>query len=193
MGQFQRNTRQYNTQKTTEHNLIKIMPFYSEPIYLDLDLSPFLAHKTFQKCPGAPKSCRKPVNNRQVDFINLEGFKPENIEINVSKTGRVCITGSKDKVVDSGRNGQRKTTVHIQEEFDLPEYVVREELVGQVESRFEEGGRLVFSYPKKKAGTSMDINFEGEEMVTDEEETSVGEKPVVVTVEDADGNSEINV
>merc|ERR1711937_859674 len=180
-----------HTKKTTKNNTIKIMPFYSEPIYLDLDLSPFLAHKTFQKC--GPKSCRKPVNNRQVDLINLEGFKPENIEINVSKTGRVCITGSKDKVVDSGRNGQRKTTVHIQEEFDLPEYVVREKLVGQVESRFEEGGRLVFSYPKKKAGTSIDINFEEEEMVTDEEETSVGEKPVVVTVEDADGNSEINV
>merc|ERR1712018_1112517 len=122
------------------NNTIKIMPFYSEPIYLDIDLSPFLAHKTFsQKCPGAPKSCRKPTpNNRQHDFVNLEGFKPENIEINVSKTGRVCITGSKDKVVDSGRNGQRKTTVHIQEEFDLPEYVLREKLVGQVESRFEE-------------------------------------------------------
>merc|ERR1712018_347957 len=178
--QFQRNTRQYNTQ----NNTIKIMPFYSEPIYLDIDLSPFLAHKTFsQKCPGAPKSCRKPTpNNRQHDFVNLEGFKPENIEINVSKTGRVCITGSKDKVVDSGRNGQRKTTVHIQEEFDLPEYVVREKLVGKVESRFEENGRLVFSYPKKKAGTCIDINFEGEEMATDEEEfenTSEGEKPIV--------------
>merc|ERR1712061_807397 len=123
------------TQHTKQHS-IKIMPFYSEPVYLDIDLSPFLAPKTFsQKCPGAPKMnefCRKPTpNNRQYDFVNLEGFEPESIEINVSKTGRVCITGSKDKVADSGRNGQRKTTVHIQEEFDLPEYVVRERLIGK--------------------------------------------------------------
>jgi len=75
-------------------------------------------------------------------------------------------------VLDSGRNGRRKTTTHIEQTFDLPEYLKKENLLDQVNCKFDDG-RLVFSYPEKPVGVKMQINFEEDKV---DEETVYDEK-----------------
>merc|ERR1712178_377026 len=102
--------------------------------------------------------------------------------------------------------------------WDLPEYLVKEDMLKFVKSKFD-NGKLVFTFPEKPVGVKMQINFEkDEDMEVQTEEQSVeqnnsevvkkmvdkiekateeNEKDAVefeiVKVTDADGNTEINV
>merc|ERR1712053_55888 len=83
-------------------------------------------------------------------------------QVKINKEGRVLVNASKDKTVDTDRNGQRKTTVHIEHSFDLPEYLVKENMLKFVKSQFD-AGKLIFTFPEKPVGVKMQINFEKDE------------------------------
>merc|ERR1712170_144726 len=102
-----------------------------------------------------------------------------------NKNGSVQLSASKDFVVDSGRNGQRRTTTHIEQTFDLPEYLRIENLLDQVSCTFDDG-RLVFSYPEMPVGVKMQINME-EHMI--DEKTVYDEKVCKDTINET-GESE---
>merc|ERR1712173_30201 len=167
----------FNPEHKTKHTH-KTM-FY-EPIYLDIDLS--------HAQPMVRQSCKRRQNSGCQSSnicVNLAGSKAENVQINAKKSGRVTVNASKDKVEDSGRNGQRKTTVHIEEQFDLPEYLVKEGLMDKISTKFE-NDKLCFQLPQKPVGTRIPINFE------DEKKPEATEFEIVKMV-DADGDAEINV
>jgi len=132
---------------------------FFEPIYLDLNLS---NHKPFAKqIDPFQKFCKphllqtnyklsdcKPAQKiPQFLYVNLPEYKPKNVQVKINKNGTVELSARKDLVLDSGRNGRRKTTTHIEQTFDLPEYLKNENLLDQVSCKFDDG-RLVFSYPQ---------------------------------------------
>merc|ERR1712004_543397 len=114
----------------------------------------------------------------------------------------------------------RKTTVHVEQIFDLPEYLVKENLLKEVKSKFD-SGRLIFSFPEKPVGVKMQIHFDDDEQMTNKYEENTDEPSEVVKkmvseiesnenqnksenevekidfeivkIADADGNSEIGI
>merc|ERR1711976_942064 len=197
----------------------KLKMMFFEPIYLDFDFS---NHKPFTKqidpfqkfCKthllqtNCKPSCCKPVHEiPQFLYVNLPEYKPENVQVKSNKNGTGEVSASKDLVVDSGRNGQRRTTTHFEQRFDLPEYLRKENLLDQVSCKFDDG-RLVFSYPEMPVGVKMHINME-EDMIDEKTvyDEKVGKDAIVETIEekskpsdleivkivDVDGHSEIDV
>ena len=164
--------------------------------------------------PGHSRICQssKCPDQRSL-HVKLPEFQPENIHVKINKfSGRVNINASKDNTRDTGRNGQRKTTVHADYSFDLPEYLVKECMLNKIKTEFI-SGKLFFEFPPKPVGVKMTINFEdGEDkclrknndgkksdivrsMVDDIEEQCEQEMIdfEIVKINDADGNSEIDV
>merc|ERR1711976_684203 len=207
----------FSTHKTSQ----KLKMFFFEPIYLDVDLSnykPFAKQiDPFQKfCKThllqtncKPSRCKPVQKIPQFLYVNLPEYKPENVQVNINKNGTVELNASKDLVVDSGRNGQRRTTTHFEQTFDLPEYLREENLLDQVSCKFDDG-RLVFSYPEMPVGVKMQINMEedmidektvydekvGKEELNESGESEDKSKPIdleIVKIVDADGHSEIDV
>merc|ERR1711879_2775 len=206
-----------NTQKSTK--------MFFEPIYLDIDMSGYqpVVRQSFKKprfCEPGRNFC-KPNSSKQTErtiYLNLPEYNSENIQVKINKEGRVLVSASKDKTVDTDRNGQRKTTVHMEHSFDLSEYLVKEDMLKFVKSQFD-AGKLVFTFPEKPVGVKMQINFEKDEdmevqseeqtieqnnsevvkKMVDEIEKDVEEKEKdtvdfeIVKVVDADGNTDIDV
>merc|ERR1712178_490086 len=105
-----------------------------------------------------------------------------------------------------------------EQSFDLPEYLVKEDMLKFVRSKFD-NGKLVFTFPEKPVGVKMQINFEkdedmevqSEEQTAEQNNSEVVKKMVdkiekateengkdavefeIVKVTDADGNTEIDV
>merc|ERR1712007_83364 len=111
---------------------------------------------TENSCPSSssPKttenSCSSPkTNNRKSSpnsvSIPLRRFAPEQVQLNMNKNGLVTVTASRENTEESNRNGQRKTTIMIEETCQLPGYLVDNDLLKTVESKFHDGF-LVLSY-----------------------------------------------
>merc|ERR1711976_979663 len=196
----------FSTHKTSQ----KLKMMFFEPIYLDVDLSnhkPFPnqidpLNFNFQKfCKThllqtncKPSRCKSVQKIPQSLYVNFPEYKPENVQVKINKNGTVELSASKDLVVDSGRNGQRRTTTHIEQTFDLPEYLRKENLLDQVSCKFDDG-KLVFSYPEMPVGVKMQINME-EDMIDEKTVNEEKSKPIdleIVKIVDADGHSEIDV
>merc|ERR1739848_524597 len=177
-----------NLNTNTKHTHTSKLKMFYEPIYLDIDLSHAqpVVRQSCKRAGNRAKTCQ-PSSPSQI-CVNLADFKPENIQINAEKSGRVTVNASKDNVEDSGRNGQRKTTVHVEQQFELPEYVVKEGLMENVSTKFE-NDRLCFQLPQKPVGTRIPINFEVEEDKTSPETVEYE----IVKMVDTDGDTEINV
>merc|ERR1712157_99214 len=77
--------------------------------------------------------------------IPLRRFTPEQVQLNMNKNGLVTVTASRENTEESNRNGQRKTTIMIEETCQLPGYLVDNDLLKTVESKFHDGF-LVLSY-----------------------------------------------
>merc|ERR1712039_109116 len=77
--------------------------------------------------------------------IPLRRFTPEQVQLNMNKNGLVTVTASRENTEESNRNGQRKTTIMIEETCQLPGYLVDNDLLKTVESKFH-NGFLVLSY-----------------------------------------------
>merc|ERR1712007_413728 len=85
--------------------------------------------------------------NKQSNSVSipLKRFDPEQVQINMNKNGLATVTASRENTEESNRNGQRKTTIMIEETCQLPGYLVDNDLLGSVESKFHDGF-LVLSY-----------------------------------------------
>merc|ERR1711976_954813 len=107
---------------------------------------------------SSPKSCpmmfRQPycqpnVNKTQTKpnsvSIPLRRFNPEQVQLNMNKNVLVTVTASRENTEESNRNGKRKTTIMIEETCQLPGYLVDNDLLKTVESKFHDGF-LVLSF-----------------------------------------------
>merc|ERR1739848_830817 len=56
--------------------------------------------------------------------IPLKRFIPEQVQLNMNKNGVIAVTASRENTEESNRNGQRKTTIMIEETCQLPGYLV---------------------------------------------------------------------
>merc|ERR1712066_286111 len=156
-----------------------LQKMFFEPIILDIDMSGYqpVVRQSFKKprfCEPGKNVC-KSFSAKQTQrsiYLNLPEYQSENIQVKINKEGRVLVNASKNKTVDTDRNGQRKTTVHMEHSFELPEYLVKEDMLKFVKSEFD-NGKLVFTFPKKPDGVKMQINFENDEEkeVQSEEQT----------------------
>merc|ERR1739845_336537 len=77
--------------------------------------------------------------------IPLKSFSPQQVQLNMNKNGLVTVTASRENTEESDRNGQRKTTVMVEETLQLPGYLIDNDLLKTVESKFHDGF-LVLSY-----------------------------------------------
>merc|ERR1711976_1092079 len=55
-----------------------------------------------------PSRCKPVQKIPEFLYVNLPEYKPENVQVKINKNGTVKLSASKDLVVDSGRNGQRR-------------------------------------------------------------------------------------
>merc|ERR1712079_700115 len=118
--------------------------------------------KTTEKSCSSPKTqnssacpmfttrmCNLNQNNQKSSpttvSIPLRRFTPEQVQLNMNKNGLVTVTASRENTEESNRNGQRKTTIMIEETCQLPGYLVDNDLLKTVESKFHDGF-LVLSY-----------------------------------------------
>merc|ERR1712053_13220 len=95
-------------------------------------------------CPMFPVRMCNPRKNNQKPSPNsvsipLRRFTPEQVQLNMNKNGLVTVTASRENTEESNRNGQRKTTIMIEETCQLPGYLVDNDLLKTVESKFHDG------------------------------------------------------
>merc|ERR1711970_1385546 len=101
---------------------------------------PRCAPKFKNNCSSSSSTkCTKSANDSKCIKIPMSRFKPEQVQINMNSKGLVTVTGSREEIDDSGRNGQRKVTVMVEETCQLPSYLVDHDLLKQVDSKFEHG------------------------------------------------------
>merc|ERR1711874_565452 len=98
--------------------------------------------KTTENTCSSPKTKNPSPNSVS---IPLRRFTPEQVQLNMNKNGLVTVTASRENTEESNRNGQRKTTIMIEETCQLPGYLVDNDLLKTVESKFHDGF-LVLSY-----------------------------------------------
>merc|ERR1711976_1119263 len=101
-------------------------------------------------CPMFSSRMCNPTRNNQKSSptsvsIPLRRFNPEQVQLNMNKNGLVTVTASRENTEESNRNGQRKTTILIEETCQLPGYLVDNDLLKTVESKFHDGF-LVLSF-----------------------------------------------
>merc|ERR1712178_548886 len=101
-------------------------------------------------CPMfTTRMCNPRKNNQKSSSttvsIPLKRFTPEQVQLNMNKNGLATATASRENTEESNRNGQRKTTIMIEETCQLPGYLVDNDLLKTVESKFHDGF-LVLSY-----------------------------------------------
>merc|ERR1712007_102758 len=90
---------------------------------------------------------QKPLSKCTKICVPLKRFSPEQVQLSMNKSGLVTITASRENVEDSPRNGQRKTTIMVEEMCQLPGYLVDNGLLQKVESKFN-NGFLVLTFPE---------------------------------------------
>merc|ERR1712079_805317 len=95
-------------------------------------------------CPMFSTRMCNPRKNNQKSSTNsvsipLRRFTPEQVQLNMNKNGLVTVTASRENTEESNRNGQRKTTIMIEETCQLPGYLVDNDLLKTVESKFHDG------------------------------------------------------
>merc|ERR1712073_50055 len=87
---------------------------------------------------GNPKKANQKSSANSVS-IPLRRFTPEQVQLNMNKNGLVTVTASRENTEESNRNGERKTTIMIEETCQLPGYLVDNDLLKTVESKFHNG------------------------------------------------------
>merc|ERR1711901_4749 len=76
-------------------------------------------------CPMfSSRMCNPRKNNQKSSptsvSIPLRRFNPEQVQLNMNKNGLVTVTASRENTEESNRNGQRKTTILVEETCQLP-------------------------------------------------------------------------
>merc|ERR1739848_889596 len=114
----------------------------------------FKAHWNNKSQRSAPWKCGRKFNENSSNSstpneirIPLRRFSPDQVQLSMTKAGLMTITASKETTEDSSRNGQRKTTVLVEETCQLPGYLVDSGMLEKVESKFH-CGCLVVTFPE---------------------------------------------
>lgn len=101
-----------------------------------------------QRFGNQMKNCQNPKKQPTSVSIPLKRFSPEQVgQLSMTKNGLITVTASRENTEESNRNGQRKTTVMVEETCQLPGYLVDHGLLGSVESKFH-NGFLIVSFPE---------------------------------------------
>merc|ERR1712170_206904 len=136
-----------STKKSTEKSSEKTADKKSE----HNESSAHSEQSTSKSCPMMFRQsyCRPNVNKTQAKpntvSIPLKRFSPEKVQLNMNKNGLVTVTASRENTEESNRNGQRKTTILVEETCQLPGYLVDHGLLNSVQSKFH-NGFLVLSF-----------------------------------------------
>merc|ERR1712157_526552 len=136
-----------STEKSTEKSSEKTADKKSE----QNESSAHSEQSTSKSCPMMFRQsyCRPNVNKTQAKpntvSMPLKRFSPEQVQLNMNKNGLVTVTASRENTEESNRNGQRQTTILVEETCQLPGYLVDHGLLNSVQSKFHDGF-LVLSY-----------------------------------------------
>merc|ERR1711953_389450 len=174
------------------------MSFF-EPIYLDIDLSgkqPVVR----QTNPYNLLNCKPSTNKvKNILYIELPEYKSQNIQVAINKSGRVSVNASKTNITDTGRNGQRKTTVHVEQNFDLPEKPVGVKM----QIHFDEDEQMTIENEEQSCEENTDEPSEVVKKMVSEIESNENQNKStnedekidfeIVKIADADGDSEISI
>merc|ERR1711980_5470 len=95
-------------------------------------------------CPMFSSRLCNPMRKNQKSSPNsvsipLRRFNPEQVQLNMNKNGLVTVTASRENTEESNRNGQRKTTILVEETCQLPGYLADHGLLNSVEGKFHDG------------------------------------------------------
>merc|ERR1739848_347240 len=152
MGTFQLlKQSQTHTEKTPNFTQ-KMRGFESQFASMFQNFNPEMLEEMMKQFPHMANIERNSVCQNSVDknrvCIPLKRFTPESVKVNLNKTtGLLTVSASCENVKDlENRNGKRKTTVVVEETCQLPSYLIENDLLGKVESRFDKG-HLVVEYP----------------------------------------------
>jgi len=147
-------TTESSTPKTTESSTPKTTNSNKTPCAVRMGCPLMFGPRMFEAELKSALNSNKSANSKQATSkqptsvsIPLKKFNPENVEINLNKNGLLTVTASRENTEESNRNGQRKTTVMIEETCQLPGYLVDNGLLGSVQSKFH-NGFLVLSFPE---------------------------------------------
>merc|ERR1712093_13518 len=137
---------------------------YTFPVQVE-----FFEPTTAYQCKRSRAEC-KPRSKQEKNriCICLKKVKPENLKLQLNKKGILTINAQKEETVDTNRNGQRKTTTIIQETLELPKYVVENDWLEKVETRFDEGC-LIVTWPEKSTAVNIPVVFDDMEVETEEQ------------------------
>merc|ERR1711976_226715 len=130
-----------STEKSTEKSSEKTADKKSE----QNESSALSEQSTSKSCPMMFRQsyCRPNVNKTQAKpntvSIPLKRFSPEQVQLNMNKNGLLTVTASRENTEESNRNGQRKTTILVEETCQLPGYLVDHGLLNSVQSKFHNG------------------------------------------------------
>ena len=108
--------------------------------------------KQFQKSKVAANKAR--FINDGVTRIPLKKFIPDTVKCKMNDQAVITVTAEREMVQD-GVNGERKSFIQIEETCKLPEYLIDNDMLGQVQSKLI-NGFLVVTYP-------LDPTLESEE------------------------------
>jgi len=139
-----KNSKTNETQKTTDNSCSSSSPKTTENSCSSSKTQKSSACPMFSSRMCNPKKAHQKSSPNSVS-IPLRRFSPEQVQLNMNKNGLVTVTASRENTEESNRNGQRKTTIMIEETCQLPGYLVDNDLLKTVESKFHDGF-LVLSY-----------------------------------------------
>merc|ERR1711881_554745 len=131
------NSKNGETSKTTESSTPKTTNSNKTPCAARMGCPLMFGPRMFEAELKSALNSNKTANSKQATSkqptsvpIPLKRFNPENVEINLNKNGLVTVTASRENTEESNRNGQRKTTIMIEETCQLPGYLVDNGLLG---------------------------------------------------------------
>merc|ERR1712198_101011 len=75
--------------------------------------------------------------------IPLHKFAADQVQVNMSTKGLLTVMASRQSTEDTQRNGQRKSTIVVEETVQMPGYVMEHGLMDKIESKFEHGFLIV--------------------------------------------------
>merc|ERR1712018_501355 len=105
-------------------------------------------NESFSKCgkKWAEKMAGKKENEIWVPFHR---FTKDQLTVTVNKKGLMTVSAAKEQLDEStGRNGQRKTVVHVEETIQLPCYVLEQEKLDTVTGEYK-NGFFIITLPEK--------------------------------------------
>ena len=115
----------------------KMMPHFAEQF---ANLSEAMNEKSTR--------CGRKTKKENEIWLPFHRFNKDQISVNMNKKGLMTVSAAKENIEDTGRNGQRKTVVHVEETVQLPSYVIEDGKLNEVKGEYR-CGHFVVTLPEK--------------------------------------------